>query len=122
MLRCARQGMGVGEIRSENDHLAGGFEHGKPGLDRVQGHPEVPGQIGQTEQLGGSRRQSPKEALKLGQIAHLADGAHVPLEVGLDIACVPQVDVTFGVGDQLRIATTQELTPDFPVRGPRFRG
>ena len=66
-------------------------------------------------ELGVSRRQGPEEVLELGQIAYLADGAHVPFKIGLDITGVPQGDVPPGIRDELRIAAAQEVLPEVPV-------
>lgn len=109
----------VGEIGSEYDHLVGGFQHRQPGLDRVHGNTEVPGQIGQVEELRGARRQGPEKALELSQIAYLAEGTYISLQVGLDVSGMPEGDVASGVCDQLRVAAPQEVPPDIPIRSPR---
>ena len=87
----------IGEIWPENNHLIRSFERRDPCLYSVQSHPKVFREIGQVTKLAGPRRQSPQEDLELREISHLADGSHVPFEVGLYVACMPQAYVTVGV-------------------------
>lgn len=50
-------------------------------LPKLSCHTQVPGQIGQIEQLCTAGGQCPQKALELGKIAYLPEGPHIPLKV-----------------------------------------
>ena len=111
----------VGEVGAQHDYLVGGLQHGKPSLDRIDRNSEIPRHVGQVQQLGTPRRQQPQEILILGQVADLAEGAHVPLKIGLDVAGMPKGDIPVRVNREFRVPAPKEALPQFPEPTRRSR-
>ena len=101
----------IGEIRAQHDHLIGGFEQGEPCLDGVDRNAEVPGDIGQIQQLGASGRQDPKEILILDQVPDLTQHSHVPFKIGLDVAGMPKRCIPVGLRRKFRVPSSKKALP-----------
>ena len=76
----------VGEVGAQHRDLVAGFHHGEPSLDRIDADAQVSRHIRQIQELSASGRQNPEKILIPGQVAHLPQGANVPLETGLEKA------------------------------------
>ena len=101
----------IGEIGAQHHHLIGGFEHGEPCLDGVDRNAEVPGDIGQIQELGASGRQDPKEILILAQVPDLPEHSHVPFKIGLDVAGMPKRCIPVGLCRKFRVPSSKEVLP-----------
>jgi len=77
--------------------------------------------------LPGARRDRPQKTLELGEVADLAQGTHVPLDMGLDVAGVPEMKVASGIRHKLGVAASKESLPEILGRqrlsgsGPAIR-
>ena len=103
----------IRKVWTHDDHLVGGFEYGQPCLGRIDCHSKVAGDIGQVEELGASCGQHAQEVLILGQVGDLPQSAYIPLEIGLDVAGLPEEDIAIGLDRKFRVATSDEALPKF---------
>ena len=101
----------VCEVRAQDDHLIGGFEYGEPCLGGVDRNAEIPGDIGQIQELSTSSRQDSKEILVLGQVPNLPERANVPFETGLDVAGMPKGYIPVGLRREFRVPSSEEARP-----------
>ena len=101
----------VREVGPQHDDLVGGFQHGQPRLDRVDRHPQIPGDIGQAQKLRAPGRKDPEEVLVLGETSDLAQRPHVSFEIGLEVAGVPEGDVSVRVCGEFRIPAPEDVVP-----------
>ena len=111
----------VGEVRAQHDDLVGGFQYGEPGLDGVERNPEIAGDVCHVQKLRTASRQHAEKPLILGQVSHLPDRTHVALEVGLDVAGMPEGNIAVRLDRELRVPASQEALPQRAKGIPRLR-
>ena len=49
----------------------------------------------------------------LGQVSYLSQRAHVPFEIGLDIAGLPKGCIAVGLCREFRVPTSEKALPQF---------
>src|SRR5690606_6376950 len=86
--------------------------NGDPRFHRVHCDAKVPCKLGETNQIRAASGQRSKEALELREVADLAHGANVTLEIRLDVGAIPNLHVAFGRAEELWVATAKEVAPD----------
>ena len=101
----------VGMVRPQHDDLEGRLKHGEPRFSRVHRDTKVVRNVGEIEQLAGPGRECAQETLERDQVPNLAERSDVALQVGLNVAGMPQRDVAIGVSDKFRIFAAQEAPP-----------
>jgi hypothetical protein len=95
------------KVRRHHQYLPRRLQNAEPAPDARHAHPERRRKIGFVQDLPVAARDQGEEAAKRRQVLHRADGAHVALQVGLQIGTEPERG-RLRARDHFRIAAAQQ--------------
>ena len=74
------------------------LQYGYPLLGRIRCNADIPGQIRVGKNLSGPNCSSSQEAIKISQICHVQDVAHISFQIGTEIGPIPEMGIDFRFG------------------------